>query len=152
MRDADVDCGTMWASPHLLLASHQRHCDGTTLHHDMISMNVYTFTYSDDYDIPDIHGWNYYIMDDFFSIIYIYSWYLEWLCFACIARQIFFANGIQMAHGRALLWISMANPLLCCAMRKCGSRDFKWLIAYWPEAKCLLHLSIGMCYDLLFLP
>ena len=37
MRDAGVDCGTMWASPHLLLASHQRHCDGTTLHHDMIS-------------------------------------------------------------------------------------------------------------------
>ena len=37
MRDADVDCGAMWASPHLLLASHRRHCDGTTLHHDMIS-------------------------------------------------------------------------------------------------------------------
>ena len=34
-------------------------------------MDMYTFTYSDDYDIPDIHGWNYYIMDDFFSIIYI---------------------------------------------------------------------------------
>ena len=34
---SDVDCGTMWASPHLLLASHQCHCDGTTLHHGMIS-------------------------------------------------------------------------------------------------------------------
>ena len=47
-------------------------------------MDVYTFTYSDGYDIPDIHGWNYYLMDDFL----------------------------------------------------------------WLEAKCLLHLSIGMCYDL----
>ena len=85
-------------------------------------MDMYTFTYSDDYDIPDIHGWNYYIMDDFFSIIYIYySWYLEWLCFACIARQIFFANGIQMAHDHALLWISMANPLPWMTAARCAN-------------------------------
>ena len=31
-------------------------------------MDMYTFTYSDDYDIPDIHGWNYYLMDDFFPV------------------------------------------------------------------------------------
>ena len=34
-------------------------------------MDMYTFTYSDDYVIPDIHGWNYYLMDDFLFIIYI---------------------------------------------------------------------------------
>ena len=34
-------------------------------------MDVYTFTYSDDYDIPDIHGWNYYLMDDSLFITYI---------------------------------------------------------------------------------
>ena len=27
-------------------------------------------TYSDDYDILDIHGWNYYLIDDIFFIIY----------------------------------------------------------------------------------
>ena len=44
--------------------------------------------------------------------------------FANIARQIFFANDIQMAYDHALLWISMNDG---CAMRKCGSRDFQWL-------------------------
>ena len=71
-------------------------------------------------------------MDDFFFIMYIYiyySWYLEWLCFACIARQIFFADDIQID----------------AQMRQPGFQ----VVAYWLEAKCLLHLSIGMCYDLL---
>ena len=117
----------VWASPHLLLASHQCHCDGTTLHHDLIScvqdewMCIH-LTYSDGYDIPDIHGWNYYLMDDFLFIIYIYySWYLEWLCLACIAHQIFFADDIQMAHDRALLWISMANPFLWMTAARCAN-------------------------------
>ena len=35
-------------------------------------MDVYMVTHSDDYDILDIHGWNYYLMDDFLFIIYIY--------------------------------------------------------------------------------
>ena len=46
-------------------------------------MDVYTFTYSDDYDIPDIHGWNYYLMDDFFSLYILFmvpgSYVLHWL-------------------------------------------------------------------------
>ena len=41
-------------------------------------MDVYTFTYSDGYDIPDIHGWNYYLMDDFLFIIYIYIIHGTW--------------------------------------------------------------------------
>ena len=86
-------------------------------------MDVYTFTYSDDYDIPDIMdgtitSW----MISFSLSIYIYySWYLEWLCFACIARQIFFADDIQMAHDRALLWISMANPFLWMTAARCAN-------------------------------
>ena len=85
-------------------------------------MDVFTFTYSDGYDIPDIHGWNYYIMDDFLFIIYIYySWYLEWLCFACIAHQIFIANDIQMAYDRALPWISMANPFRWMTAARCAN-------------------------------
>ena len=34
-------------------------------------MDVYMVTHSDDYDILDIHGWNYYLMDDFFYYTYI---------------------------------------------------------------------------------
>ena len=30
-------------------------------------------TYSDDYDALDIHGWNYYLMDDILFIIYALS-------------------------------------------------------------------------------
>ena len=37
MRREDVDCGTMWVSPHPLLASHRHYCDGTTLCHDLNS-------------------------------------------------------------------------------------------------------------------
>ena len=33
----DDDCGTMWVSPHLLLASHRHYCGGTTLCHDLYS-------------------------------------------------------------------------------------------------------------------
>ena len=41
--------------------------------------------------------------------------------FACIARQIFFANDIQMAHDRALLWISMASPFLWMTAARCAN-------------------------------
>ena len=68
---------------------------------------MYTFTYSDGYDIPDIHGWNYYLMDDFLF---------------------------------PFLWMRLRDA----QMRQPGSQ----VVAYWLEAKCLLHLSIGMCYDL----
>ena len=112
-------------------------------------MDVYTFTYSDDYDIPDIHGWNNYIMDDFLFIIY-YSWYLEWLCFALIAHRYFFAGYMQIAYEQALLLNVYGQPIPMddgCAMRKCGSWDVQWLsndvtIVY------VLHLHMGMCYDL----
>ena len=41
--------------------------------------------------------------------------------FAYVARQIFFANGIQMAYDRALLWISMANPFLWMTAARCAN-------------------------------
>ena len=65
---SDVDCGMMWASPHLLLASHQCHCDGTT----------------DGYDIPDIHGWNYCLMDDFFSLYICILFMVPGMAMFCI--------------------------------------------------------------------
>ena len=37
MRSEDADYGTMWVSPHPLLASHRHHRDGMTLCHDMNS-------------------------------------------------------------------------------------------------------------------
>ena len=71
-------------------------------------------------------------MDDFLFIIYIYILFMVpgMAMFCMYARQIFFADDIQMAHDRALLWISMANPFLwmsAARCAKCGSRDFKWL-------------------------
>ena len=41
--------------------------------------------------------------------------------FACIARQIFFAAGIQMAYDHTLLWISMANPFLWMTAARCAN-------------------------------
>ena len=41
--------------------------------------------------------------------------------FAYIARQIFFANDIQMAYDHALLWISMANPFLWMTAPRCAN-------------------------------
>ena len=41
--------------------------------------------------------------------------------FAYVARQIFFADDIQMAHDRALLWISMANPFLWMMAARCAN-------------------------------
>ena len=70
-------------------------------------MDVYTFTYSD----------NYYLMHDFLFIIYIVHG--TWNGY--VARQIFFANGIQMAYDRALLWISMANPFLWMTAARCAN-------------------------------
>ena len=125
MHNADVDCGTMRASPHPLLASHQCHCDGTTLHHDMISY------VQDEWICIHLHiptTMTFRIFMDgtitlwmIFPLYIYYSWFLEWLCFACIARQIFFANGIQMTHDRALLWISMANPFLWMTAARCAN-------------------------------
>ena len=116
----------MWASPHLLLASHQCHCDGTTLHHDMISC------VQDEWMCIHLHiptAMTFRIFMDgtitswmiSFSLYIYYSWYLEWLCFACIAHQIFFADDIQMAHDRALLWISMANPFRWMTAARCAN-------------------------------
>ena len=83
MRDADVVCGTMWVSPHPLLASHQHHCDGTTLHHDMISC-VQDEWICIRLHIPTTMTFRIF-MDGTttswmipFHYIY-YSWYLEWL-------------------------------------------------------------------------
>ena len=41
--------------------------------------------------------------------------------FAYVARQIFFADGIQMANGHALLWISVANPFLWMTAARCAN-------------------------------
>ena len=64
----------------------------------------------------DVH---YYLMDDFFSLYIILGIWNGY--FACIARQIFFADDIQMAHGRALLRISMANPFLWMTAARCAN-------------------------------
>ena len=41
--------------------------------------------------------------------------------FAYIARQIFFADDIQMAFDHALLWITMANPFLWMTAARCAN-------------------------------
>ena len=83
-------------------------------------MDVYTFTYSDGYDIPDIHGWNYYLMD-FLFIIYILFMVpgMAMFCIDCspylrsCAAVNFYDQPISVDDG--------------CAMRKCGSWDVQWL-------------------------
>ena len=65
---------------------------------------------------------------------------------AYVARQIFFADGIQMAYGHALLWISMANPFLWTTAARCANAAAG--ISDGCEAECLLPLCLGMCYDL----
>ena len=104
---SDVDCGMMWASPHLLLASHQCHCDGTTLHHDTISC------VQDEWMCIHLHiptAMTFRIFMDgtitswMISFHYIYySWYLERLCFALIAHRYFFAGDMQITYDHALL-------------------------------------------------
>ena len=64
----------------------------------------------------DVH---YYLMDDFFFLIlFVVS---GMAMFAYVARQILFANDIQMTHDRALLWISMANPFLWMTAARCAN-------------------------------
>ena len=86
-------------------------------------MDVYTFTYSDGYDIPDIHGWDYYLMDDFLFIIYIYILFMvpgmAMFCMYCSPNL--FCHDIQMAYDRALLWISMANPFRWMTAARCAN-------------------------------
>ena len=52
-------------------------------------LDVYMVTYSDDYDALDIHGWNYYLIDDIFSLFMHCPWYLEWLRYALITHRYF---------------------------------------------------------------
>ena len=40
---------------------------------------------------------------------------------AMFCNQIFFADDIQMAHDRALLWISMANPFRWMTAARCAN-------------------------------
>ena len=80
MRSEDADCGTMWVSPHLLLASHQHHCDGTTLHYDMISYIQVEWLH-----IPTTMTFRIFVDGTItswmisFSLFMHCPWYLEWL-------------------------------------------------------------------------
>ena len=92
-------------------------------------MDVYTFTYSDGYDIPDIHGWDYYLMDDFLFIIYIiHGTWNGYVLHVLLAKSFcqWYSDGIWPCAAMDLY----GQPTSVddgCAMRKCGSRDFKWL-------------------------
>ena len=47
-------------------------------------------TYSDDYDVLDIHGWNYFLMDDILFIIYALSMVsgMAMICIDCSLPEI----------------------------------------------------------------
>ena len=85
-------------------------------------MDVYTFTYSDDYDIPDIMDGTITSWMISFSL-YIYIIHGTWNGYVLhvLLAKIFFADDIQMAHDRALLWISMANPFLWMTAARCAN-------------------------------
>ena len=71
-------------------------------------MDVCMVTHSDDYDILDIHGWNYYLMDDFLFIIHILSMVsgMALICIDCspifLCRR--YADCLRAGASVGLLW------------------------------------------------
>ena len=105
-------------------------------------------TYSDDYDALDIHGWNYYLIDDIFSLFMHCPWYLEWLRYALITHRYFlcrkYADRSRAGPSDGLA----ANPFMddSCAMRKCGS----WTVRWWSNDVTIvycIHLHMEVCFD-----
>ena len=84
-------------------------------------MDVYTFTYSDGYDIPDIHGWNYYLMDDFLFIIYIIHGTWNGYVLHVLLTKSSLPMIFRWLMTRALLWISMANPFVWMTAARCAN-------------------------------
>ena len=79
-------------------------------------------TYSDDYDTLDIHGWNYYLMDDTLFIIYALSMVsgMAMICIDC--SPIFSLPEIcRLLTGRRLCWNLMANPFLWMTAARCAN-------------------------------
>ena len=107
------------------------------------------FTYSDDYDILDIHGWNYYLMDDFLFLFYIVHGIWNGYDLHRLLTDISLPVICRLLTSRRLCWTLMANPFSMddgCAMRKCGSWDVQW----WSNdvtIVCCIHLHMGMRFD-----
>ena len=93
-------------------------------------MDVYTFTYSDGYNIPDIHGWNYYLMDDFLCIVYI-LFMVPGMAMFCIDCSPIVLCRRYADYLRSCAAVNFyGQPISVddgCAMRKCGSWDVQWL-------------------------
>ena len=68
-------------------------------------------TYSDDHNALDIHGWNYYPIDDIFSLFMHCPWYLEWLRYASITHRYFFAGNVQIVREQAPLMDFCGQPV-----------------------------------------
>ena len=68
-------------------------------------------TYSDDYDALDIHGWNYYLIDDIFFIIYALSM-VSGMAMICIDYSpMFLCRNMQIECEQAPLVDSFGQPI-----------------------------------------
>ena len=106
-------------------------------------------TYSDDYDTLDIHGWNYYLMDDILFIIYALSMVSGMAMIYIDCSPIFlcrrYADCLRAGASVGLLWPThfMGDS---CAMRKCGSWDVHWWSNDVTIVYCI-HMHMGVRFD-----